>query len=103
MEEFGQRHAEAPLQKLGDAGNGVGYRRFGAIQIELRTGEPATNAIAVRPELEVQLHLDGRAGARAHEADRIAVPADRLISIERPGDRFEDRRLAGAVRADDAG
>ncbi len=100
MEEFRERHPETVLQKLSHTGNRVGYRGLGAIQIELGAGEPANDAIPVRSKLEVQPHFDRRAGARAHEADRIAIAANRLISVERPGDCLENRRLAGAVRAD---
>src|ERR1700682_1136961 len=57
----------------------------------------------MRSELEIQLHFDGSAGTRTHETDRIAIAANRLISVERPGDRFENGRLAGAIGADYAG
>src|ERR1700737_383269 len=102
VEEFRQRHPKAVLEKLGHTGNGIGDRGLGAIQVELGAGQPADDAISVRSELEVQLHLDGRACAGAHEPNRIAIAANRLIPVERPGDRFENRRLASAVRADDA-
>ena len=99
VEEFRERHPETVLQKLGYTGNRIGYRSLGAIQVELGAGQPADDAISVRSELEVQLHLDGRAGSGAHEPNRIAIAANCLIPVERPGDRFENGRLASAVRA----
>src|SRR3989475_10629525 len=52
-------------------------------------------------EAELEVHLDARPTLRAEPADRVLVPAHRLHAVQRPGDRLEDRRLAGAVRPDD--
>ena len=54
-------------------------------------------------EDEIKLDFDRGARTGAHEADGVAIAADRLIAVERPGDRFENRRLAGAVGPDDSG
>src|SRR2546430_11936605 len=45
--------------------------------------------------------LDARPPLRAEPADRVLVSTHRLHAVQRPGDRLEDRRLAGAVRPDD--
>src|SRR3954447_15552995 len=54
-------------------------------------------------ELEVELHAHRRAWRRARESNGVARTASRGIAVQRPRDGFEQRRLAGAVRADDAG
>ena len=53
-------------------------------------------------ELEVELDLHRCAGLRAIRANRIARSARRRHAVQRPRDRLEHRRLAGAVRPDDA-
>src|SRR2546430_5679075 len=45
--------------------------------------------------------LDARPPLRAEPADRVLVSTHRLHAVQRPGDRLENRRLAGAVRPDD--
>src|SRR6185312_2993760 len=56
----------------------------------------------VRPEVEIELDLYRSARSRPHEADRIAVAANRRIAVQRPRDRLEDGRLPRAVGTDDA-
>src|SRR6478672_8054553 len=57
----------------------------------------------MRAEHEIELDFDRRARAGAHEANRVAVAANRLVAVKRPGNRLEDRRFAGAVGPDDPG
>ena len=73
------------------------------IEIQLGAGESADDAIAVRAELEIELDFYRRARSGTDEANRIAVAANRRNAVQRPRDRFQNRRLAGAVGADDAG
>src|SRR5579864_5643121 len=54
-------------------------------------------------KLEVELHPYGGTRARTIPPDRLARAAGRGRSIERPRNRLENGRFAGAVRADDAG
>src|SRR3979411_290649 len=51
VEEFRQRHPEAPLEQVGDARNCVCNGSVRAIQIDFGAGESPAHAITVRTEL----------------------------------------------------
>src|SRR5690606_9310740 len=63
----------------------------------------AHHAVLVAGQLEDQLDLHAAAAGRAGEAERVVRPADRGRAVDRPADRFQDRALPRAVRADDPG
>src|SRR6185503_11227647 len=54
-------------------------------------------------EIEVQLDLHACASGCGERTHVLALAADRGHAVQRPRDALEDRRLARAVRADDAG
>src|SRR5215207_248964 len=52
-------------------------------------------------QLEVELHLHARVRPRTQGTQRLLLATRRVLPIQRPGDRLEQRRLARAVRTDD--
>ena len=56
----------------------------------------------VRAKLEFELDFYRSARSRPDEAYRFPVAANRRHPVQRPRDSFENRRLAGTVRADDS-
>src|SRR6185503_11851115 len=54
-------------------------------------------------ELEVQVDAHLRTRPSAQPLDRLACPARGRRAVERPRNRLEQRRFAGAVGTDDAG
>ena len=101
VEELVVRHPQHALQSRGDFLEGIGDD--GAVLVQLGIVQPALDAIPVTTEAEFELHADRGAGFGAHVANGVLVAARRGIAVDRPRDRFEQRRLAGAVRPDDAG
>src|SRR3954468_2432144 len=53
-------------------------------------------------DLDVELTLPPRVRAGAQRADRLLLSARRILPIERPRDRLEQRGLSRAVRTEDA-
>src|SRR5207244_967728 len=99
VEELVVAHSQRALQLVGDRLERI--RDHLAVLVEHRGGEPALHAVLVGAESELEVHLDARPTLRAEPADRVLVSTHRLHAVQRPGDRLEDRRLAGAVRPDD--
>src|SRR6185437_12642998 len=102
VEELFARHPDAARQEIRDSADGIGDRRRAAVEIELRVGEAADDAIAMAAEVELQLHPHGSAPTGAREADRIAGAARGGIPVDGPRDRFEDRRLPRSIGTNDS-
>src|SRR4029077_6696074 len=101
VEELVVRHAEHALQASRDFLQRVGDND--AVLVQLGIIEPALHAVRVAAESELELDTNRRARFRAQVADRVFVAARGGIAVNRPGDRLQQRRLAGAVGPDDAG
>ena len=86
-----------------DGADAVGDRGVRTVDEQLRRCQPTDDAIAMRAEFELQ--FCAKRGARwcPVELDRLARTTRHRIAVQRPRDAFENRRLAGAVGADDAG
>ena len=91
------------MQNVGDAGDRVRDRLLTPIQIQLRTRQPTCDSIAVIAQLEVEFHTDRCLGVGARESNGVAPSPRGLVAIQSPRDCLEYRRLACAVRTDDAG
>src|SRR5439155_1407497 len=72
------------------------------VLMQRRGREAARHAILVGAEPELELDLDRGPTLRAEPADRVLVARHRLRAVDRPGERFQERRLAGTVGPDDA-
>jgi hypothetical protein len=88
----------------------VGYRRdrvcdrlVGAVEKHLGVSESAHDAIPVGAQIELKLHIHLGARPGPEKADRFPIATHGLITVQRPGNRFENRRLPCPVRADDPG
>ena len=103
VEELRPRHPDTPLQHLRDGGDRVGDRLFAAVEVELRHRESAHHTVLVPGEFEVELHPHRRTRSGTMEAQRLVAAACGVAAVERPRDRFEDRRLARTIGPDDAG
>src|SRR5689334_11146707 len=101
--ELGERHAQPALQQVVGCGDRIRDRIVRAVEIDFSTGKTSHNSIAVRPQLELELDFYGRASTRSDEANRIAIATDGGVAVQRPRNRLQNRRLAGAVRTNDAG
>src|SRR6185437_5773041 len=101
IEEFPARHAQTSRDELVHAADGVRYSGFRSVQIERCGRETALHLVSMSAKLEIELHLDGCARTRTEEAHSVPLATDRRLAVQRPGDRFEYRRLAGSVRSDD--
>ncbi len=103
VEELVARHAEAAAQYVGDPGESAGDRLGPFVEVELGSRQAALHAVSVRPQNEGQIHSYRGASRRAVKADAIAASPDSRRAVYRPRDCLEQRRLAGAVGADDPG
>ena len=103
VEELLTGHAEETRHPLGDGAERVGDRRRISILIEFGVVQRAKHTIVARPKGELHLHLDLGAGWRAAAADGLPAPAGGRHPVHCPGDRLENRGLAGAIGPDDAG
>ena len=92
VEKLGVRHAQHALQPARDL-----FQRIGdddAVLIQLGVVQSPFHAEGVATQPELQLHAHGRTGLGAQVANGILVAARRLVAVDRPGDGFEQRRLA---------
>src|SRR5437773_2812058 len=78
-------------------------RHHHAVLMQLGVIEAAFHAKRVTAEGELELDAHGRARLRAQVANRFLVTPGGEIAVDRPGNRLEQRRLAGAVGPDDPG
>ena len=101
VEELGASHAEPALKELADRRGGVGDGLIGAVEIQLRHGQAANDAVSMPAELEIELHAHRRARRGAREPDGLLAAAGGIATVKRPRDRLEDRRLPRPVRTDD--
>src|SRR5262245_53653786 len=101
VEELVVRHAEHAAQPLGDRFERV--RHDLAVLPQLRAVEVARDGVLVRSQREVEGDLHARPARGAVPPDRVLVAAHRLHAVDRPGDRFEQRRFPRPVGTDDAG
>ena len=103
VEEFFPRHGEQARHPLGHGPDRVRDRRRIAILVQLGAVQGAEDTVLMRAEAEFHLDLHARPGRRAAPANGLAAATRRGHAVHRPRDGLENGRLAGAVRADDAG
>ena len=103
VEELLVAHPEPAMQEVVHGTDRRRDRRRGAVEEELGVRQATRDEIPMSAQLEVELDFHRRARRRAIGADRLARAARGRHAVQRPRNALEDRRLAGAVRADDAG
>ena len=102
-EELTTGHAESLFQQSTNGPDAVGDGCRATIHVQFGRRQTAHHTIAVRAELEFQFRADRCTWRGTVELDRLSRAARDRVAVQRPGNAFQNRRLARTVRPDDAG
>ena len=103
IEELFPGHAEEAGDPVGDRAEAVRDGSGLAVLVELRAVERADDAVVMRAEREIHLHLDPLPRPGPAAANGVAAAARGRHPVHRPRDGLEDGGLPRPVRTDDAG